>query len=144
MCKVRSQCFQLHCGRWKLTSTIHLFRGFQKEKQRKGRRKMKCQITARYKHKYKLKANTILSFVNWEINYLAAYATILNNKTTKKQNKIWKWMKTNQRDTIIIITTPHKYKYNLRTKQSFCSLIENKLKINYLAMYTTILKEDRN
>ena len=36
-------------------------------------------------------------------------------------------MKANQTDTRITITTQHNYKLKLKTKQSFNSLIENKL-----------------
>ena len=47
-------------------------------------RKMKEQITAQDKHKYKLKARKYRFIRSLKINYLAMYATILNNKTTQE------------------------------------------------------------
>ena len=46
-----TQCFQLQCGRWRWTSTIHLFRGFPMKNKGNDGRKMKGQITTRYEHK---------------------------------------------------------------------------------------------
>ena len=65
----------------------------------------------------------------------------LTTTQRKQQNRIKKWMKTNQKDTRIIITTQHKYKQNLIKMNK---LLNHPLKINYLATYTTILKEDRD
>ena len=69
------------------------------------------------------------------------YATILNNNTMKTTEPDKKVNGTNQRDTRIITTPQHKYKYKLKMKKTFKLLIE---KINYLATYTTILNEDRD
>ena len=59
------------------TLTIHLFRGFQEEK---NGGKIKGQMTAPFKHKYKLKARNCLFICQLKITYLAMYAAILNNK----------------------------------------------------------------
>ena len=40
----------------------------------------------------------------------------LTTRQRKQQNMIKKWMKTNQRDTTIIITTQQRYKYKPETK----------------------------
>ena len=52
-----------------------------------------------------------------KINYLAKYATILNNNTMKTTEPDKKVNETNQRDTRIITTTQHKYKYKLKMKK---------------------------
>ena len=53
-----------------------------------------------------------------KINYLATYATILNNKTTKTTDDAKVNEKKHQRVTKIIITTQEKYKYWLKTKNN--------------------------
>ena len=63
--------------------------------------------------------------------YLTAKQRNQQNQTTKTTEPDKKVNKKNRKDTkMIIITSQHKYKYKLKLKKVFKSLIENKLLSN--------------
>ena len=69
---------------------------------------MKGQITAQYKHKYKVKERTYPLLRQLKIYYQPTYATILNNKATKTtQQDTCINVSENQCDTGIKVTTQH-------------------------------------
>ena len=90
--------------------------GFKRKSKEKNGRKMKGQIAAWYKHKYKLTARKHPFIRQLKLNYLATYTTILNKKTIKTTEQDIKVCENNQRDTRMITTTQHKYKYKQTIK----------------------------